>query len=795
MGESGIVLRIGATITINPTLTTGAFEQVITISGEAPLIDLKSTSMSENLGREIISKLPVPRFPTELMSYAAGNVGSDQGSTMGGSNYSSNAYKLDGIDVSDPETGTTWVFVNVESIEEMEIMPISGATADVGGFTGAAINMVTKSGGNEFSGGFAYYYFNDDFITWNTDDDGLRENTSRNSLNNDFTGYVGGPIVKDKIWFFGNFGLRKSSSLQGVEDPQETSEKYRNSMWKVSAVLNDSMNLWGTYHYDNYLVDGRFSAYNQATEATADQDGPNHAFAFHYAWVIDDNNLFEAKFNGFKGYFGYQGKGSGSYIYDYVYDWGYGNSPYDYQAWRQRYTGEGVYTTYLTDMAGDHELKVGFNYNYGKGDYLLRYDIILQLAGENYIRYGYYPNEFGSQLTKGFNAYVTDAWSLTDRLLVNAGVRFERPSYEIPSTDRRDDGSSVTGLGDVHTFTNIAPRIGFTYQLDGSGKTVIRGSYGWYYEAVTTAMLQTLSPYASSYIEYYWDGADWIDYYSEEPGDYHLDDDLSGMYTEAFTLGFQHELMPNMAIGVDYVHRQNKDYIVAEETGNVYEPYTFTYDGTSYTVYNLVSSDPYFLITNADNDLLYSKYDAVIFTATKRYSDNWQATASLTLSDYRGTGGEGSSAPTGGEDYFTDPNNQINAKGHFAAHVPWNLKMSGVYSFPYDISLAGYVNYRAGLTWTPTLYYENDNLGQYDVEFYAVERGSERLDPYFQFDMRAEKLFRFDRYQFSLLMDIYNVFNNASETNIQDNIDLSTYAQILGLQSPRVIQLGVRFSF
>lgn len=157
----GLIIRIGSTVTINPVMEVGAFEEVLTISGESPLIDVKSTEVGEVIGQELLTKLPQPRFPTDIVAMTAGNVSgdSDYGTTLGGGGRS-NAYKLDGIDVSDPATGTVWVFVNMESIEEMEVLPISGANADVGGFTGAAMNMVTKSGGNEFSGGVTYFFFN-----------------------------------------------------------------------------------------------------------------------------------------------------------------------------------------------------------------------------------------------------------------------------------------------------------------------------------------------------------------------------------------------------------------------------------------------------------------------------------------------------------------------------------------------------------------------------------------------------------------------------------------------------------
>ena len=797
--QSNIVVSIGATVTLSPVLQVGTFEQVITITGEAPLIDVTSTDMSEILSQEIISRLPVPRFPTEMMSYAPGNVGGDFGSTLGGAEYSANAYQLDGIDVSDPQTGTTWVFVNIESLAEMEVLPIAGATADVGNFTGAAINMVTKSGGNEFSGGFAYYYFDDSLITWNTDDEDLQNSTSRYALNNDFTAFLGGPIVKDRLWFFFNVGLRKEGNLR-----RETlnTQKYRNSMFKLSFVPRDDMNLWFMYHYDNYLVDGRFADYNAADEATADQDGPNHSFAVHYAWVIDNDNLFEAKFHGWDGRFGYVGKGSGSYIYDVVDDWAFGNSPYEYMAWRDRYELSTIFTHYRNDFYGDHEFKLGFDYRRGSSEENFHMDWVYQAAGENFLRFGYYPDDYALTETKGWDLYIMDGWNITDRLLLNVGLRIDRPTHHIPD-QVRSDGSQVNGPGDIHTFTNIAPRIGFTYKLTEDGRNILRGSWGRYYEAVQTGLLSNMNPGASPWIEYFWDGASWVEYYREEIGQiYSVDPDLSGMYTEAFTLGFEREISTNMAVGIDYVHRQSKNIVVKAEVGNTYAPYTFSYEGTPYTVFSRTAADPSYIIQNAPNDELYSRYDGVILSFAKRYSDNWSLRASLTLSHLRGTAEDspqesfGTYGETNGDlNLYADPNNRINWDGALNRHRPINLKVVGIYTLPYDISVSGFATYASGTVWTPVLYYEDDNLGQFDVEFMTEERGSRRLDPVFQLDMRVEKQFLFGRYGVSFLVDFYNVFNTGTINDVVRNIDLDDFDTPNSVMDPRVIQLGLRFTF
>lgn len=800
--QTGIVINIGATVTITPVLSIGAFEQVISITGEAPIIDVKSTAVSESFTQDILSKLPMPRFPYTAMTVAAGNVDGEYGSTMGGTERS-NAYMLDGIDVSDPGTHTPWTFINIESIEEMEVMPIAGATADVGNFTGASLNMVTKSGGNDFTGGIAYYYFNDSFITWNTDDVDLREDMTREAGNNDFTGFFGGPIKKDSVWFFGNLGWRKTMSLLRE---QELTYEYRNSMWKFSTAFAGNMNAWGTYHYDNYLRSGRGSGYNVAPEATLDQDGPSNSFSFHYAWVIDDFNLLELRFNGFNGYFALYNNGDGAQIYDYDQNWYYGGSGYDYRSDRQRISAQSHYTRYLEDVGGDHEIKMGLEWTRGQGIENDQWDYMEIYNGDWDYRETWEPDWFTKTQVKTWTFFVTDGWNLSDRLLLNIGLRYDRPTFFIPD-QARPDGEVLPGPGAVHTFDNIAPRIGFTYKLDNEGHTLLRGSWGRYYEGMMAYMLEEFVPNPTYYNQYYWDG-EWVLYRStpegSDPNDptsldvYTLDPNMGGHYADALTIGIQHELMEGIVVSADYIHRKYENFPVFIEDGIQYELVNIVGDdGKTYSVYNDVGGDIHYTITNAPKDELFSKYDAVILKATRRYSNNWQLQASLTLSDMRGTAENVSTASTGavnaGLDHYTDPNNAINSDGKLVYHTPYNLKLNGTYTFPYDISVSTIISYMSGFRYAPTIRLYGLNQGRIDIN--AEPRGSRALDPKFNADLRIEKTFLVDRFRASVLFDIYNLTNDGSVYWLQRRLDYDTFGQPTSLVQPRRFQVGFRFSF
>lgn len=795
--QKGILVRIGALVSIRPVLQLGEFAEVITITGEAPVIDVKKTDAGETLTQEIISKLPTPRFPTDMIALAAGNVAGDDGSTMGGAGRT-NSYKLDGIDVSDPATGTVWVFVNQESIEQMEVLPISGATADVGNFTGAALNMVTKSGGNEFSGGIAYYYFNDDFITWNTDDEITRDRIVRESKNDDFTVYAGGPILKDTAWFFGNVGLRKRERL--LREDVLTYE-YRNTMWKASTILSDNMNLWGTWHYDNYLREGRDFAYNKAPEATFDQEGPNKSFALNYAWVVDEDNLFEAKFHGWDGYFALTGNGSGPQLEDVTNNWIYGNADGDYRTDRNRYALTADFTHYHENLAGDHEFKFGAEWQRGQHETISEWDVI-EIVNDVYdYRYGYDPAYYARNRQITYTFYITDSWTVSDRLLVNAGVRYDRPTYTIPDQEL-PSGETLTGVGDIHSFDNIAPRLGFTYKLTEDGKTLLRGSYGRYYEGMFTYMFDVFTPSESFYKEWIWDGSAWEEVYSESLGSsdfYTLDPDTSGLYADAFTVGLEKEMFRNFSVSADYIHREYKNYPVQIEDGRTWQPVTVTFEGNSYNVFSREGGPTHYTITNGDNDELFSKYDALIMRATKRYSDKWQLQASVTLSHLRGTA-EDTDGYSGGTinsslEYYQDPNNQINTEGLLWNHRPWNFKLNATYTLPYDINLSTVTSYVAGRRWAPLVRIYDDQLAQSRVTFLAEERGSRALDAVLGIDIRVEKEFRFDRFRASAFFDAYNLFNDDTVNDVENRLDYSDFGSATDLVDPRRYQIGVRFGF
>ena len=215
--QTGLVLQVGATPTVNAALDLGSLEESVTVEAAAPIVDVRSAGISEVVENERIVELPLQgRQVTDLLviSGAAVQTGSvSSRGTPGGVNISvagglstGVGYTLDGAVHANPQQNANLPLPFPDALQEFRIAT-SGLSAQNGVHSGASVNAVTKSGTNRFSGnGFEFlrhHRFNaaSPFAAVGKDgkrvDDGLKRNQ--------FGGTFGGPIVKDKLFFFGAY--------------------------------------------------------------------------------------------------------------------------------------------------------------------------------------------------------------------------------------------------------------------------------------------------------------------------------------------------------------------------------------------------------------------------------------------------------------------------------------------------------------------------------------------------------------------------------------------------------------
>jgi hypothetical protein len=222
-----IILQLSQTIVINVTLTQAAIEEQVTVVGQSPLIDVKSTVKGMTMTKEVFMSLPRSRNFDGLLSTVPGvqydNVGG--GLLVDGATGTENMWYMDGSDITQPHIGTRGQGAVMELVEEVKVTA-SGYNAEFGGSMGGVVNVITRSGGNSFHGDILGYFENNsqlmqgkarDFGRWNPYDDTIWEYVNNDDLyynggdNRDpYTRYegvfsLGGFILKDRLWFFGSF--------------------------------------------------------------------------------------------------------------------------------------------------------------------------------------------------------------------------------------------------------------------------------------------------------------------------------------------------------------------------------------------------------------------------------------------------------------------------------------------------------------------------------------------------------------------------------------------------------------
>ncbi len=125
----------------------------VTVVGDTPVVDVKSSATETTISQSLLASAPITRTAINVINYAPGV---NNSSAYGGGAGSGNSLLIDGVDTRDPEGGTAWTFYNYNMVEEYQFQGL-GAPAEYGGYTGAVVNTITKSGGNRFSGLFDYF--------------------------------------------------------------------------------------------------------------------------------------------------------------------------------------------------------------------------------------------------------------------------------------------------------------------------------------------------------------------------------------------------------------------------------------------------------------------------------------------------------------------------------------------------------------------------------------------------------------------------------------------------------------
>ncbi len=307
--------RVGqnTTATLDARLRLSTVTETVLVVAEAPLLDVSSNASITTFNSELVEELPTERNFYDYIHISPGitQVNSGGGGDRAvafGSNQQSNSWNIDGVETSAPETGSSWGDPNVDMIEEVEIIGI-GAPAEFGNATGGTFNIVTKKGGDTFSGSGNYFYQSDGLtfpeIYADADTGAPATEGSPNAFAfqrdnfQDITLTLGGPVIRERMWFMVGGQYSRDSSWEAGNDPTAaTADRGENDKvtLKLTTKLSDRHEVFINTHLEDWAGIGGSSP-NVSASAAFVERGATVTFAAGLTSTISDTTIFEARYS------------------------------------------------------------------------------------------------------------------------------------------------------------------------------------------------------------------------------------------------------------------------------------------------------------------------------------------------------------------------------------------------------------------------------------------------------------------------------------------------------------------
>ncbi len=491
------------------------FADEIEVTAEAPVVDTTQVNTGESYNQEFLRNAAVSmgdRSYQSVISNAAGSSGGSNPNVLG-SVSSDNVYLVDGINTTDPITATFGTNFNYDAIQEVSIQT-SGFEAEFGQALGGVVNLVTKSGGNNFSGALDLRYRDESFSESGDHYDPDVNISSRR----DISATLGGPIVRDKVWFFVSGGQRFTETTP-TGAPVTREFDGLDYLGKVTWQVTDAHRAVVKISGDPAEIPDANASQFVSPEAGRQQDQGGEIYAAELNSVLSDSWLLSLQVGINRGYLdSYPMSGDyetrGWINDDYVTPTGtlgslsFVNSTNAQFSNRDQDQYKGSASYFVDDLVGPHELKGGIEYR------------LLDYSGNNYIPGGEYYNvyEFGRtgrndldgdgytdyQMTRDlpgaeipssstgdlWTYYLQDTWRPFPNLTIKPGVRMDTADY-----------TNVDG-DEIADFSEVQPRVGVAWDFLGSGKSVIRANWGTFMHPGSVNLAETVNGRAQGSLTY-----------------------------------------------------------------------------------------------------------------------------------------------------------------------------------------------------------------------------------------------------------------------------------------------------
>ena len=813
--RENVQVMVGQTVPLDLALAVATVAETVTVTGSSPVVDTTTANTSVNLGEQLLQGTPGGRDIWSLVEYKVPSllitrpdVGGTSGGLQGvfnarGTTSAQNSSYLNGINVGDPAAiGAAGFYYDFDAFDDIQVS--TGAHDITVPTSGVFLNMVTKTGGESWRGRVTGAWLGDATQTQNIDDNllryGFRPQTNAVDFVSDVNISAGGPIIARKLRVFTSFrdwrvhvNVPAAFSTLVLDKTDITS-----GLVNANYQVNDTNRLTGLYSRQYYKKPNRFLiGSNTATvDSTVNEDDVFDIYQVLWNSVVTQKFFIDARVGLNKIFFPTYLNGADQTLLDSATNIRTRNFNAGTERWRDRYQANATGQYYMDELLGGrHEFKFGFDYSHSPvenrvsrfDDVDLTYNSTTGLT-QNVILYA---TPFYTKTAVDITSiYAQDsvAWK---RLTVTGGVRWEHlvgylPEQSSPASRYFPDLTrSFARVDDVVQWTTTGPRLSAAYDLRGNGRTGLKAAVGRYYYVIASGggILDGVNPNANYQEQYSWNDANGDRRFQvgEQTGTpvvtrvlpetISVDPDYLRPYTDEFTGGIDHELLPALRLSAVFTHRLERNPQATSNPANPYDTFLTTRpdngrdgvagtadDGT-FQFYNRTSTavnQTYFT-----NDRNYRQtYNGLEITGTKRMSNRWQMLAGYTYSQSR----------VEGLSVNVNPNTLINVTGPLAGQNtnfngqigdrPHQLKVTGTYVLPwYEIGIAGNFNSQSGVAITRQVTVAQSVGGNSTVNVEPL--GSFRLPRRTVGDFRVFKTANFGARSLEVSVD----FNNLTNAN------------------------------
>jgi hypothetical protein len=804
--RENVQVIVGQTVPLDLQLRVATVAETVTVTGASPVVDTTTANTSVNLGEQLLQATPGGRDIWSLMEYKVPSllitrpdVGGTSGGLQGvfnarGTPTNQNTSYLNGINVGDPAAiGAAGFYYDFDAFEDIQV---STGAHDISVPTGGVfLNMVTKSGGENWRGRGTFAWLGDATQTQNIDANllryGFRPATNSVDFTSDANFSIGGPVIARKLRVFTSFrdwrvhvNVPAAFSTLVLDSTDITS-----GLLNANYQLNDNNRLTGLYSRQYYKKPHRFLTASNVTvlESTNNEDDVFDIYQVLWNSIVTQRFFVDARLGLNKIFFPTYLNGTDQTLLDTATNIRTRNAAMGAERWRDRYQMNTTGQYYVDEaIGGRHEFKFGVDYSHMPveqrdvrfGDVDLTYSSATGLS-QNVTLFA--TPVYTKTALDVLSLYAQDSISW-NRLTVTAGLRWEHVNGYLPEQSSPASQwfptleRTFAKIPDVVDWKTVGPRISAAYDLAGNGRTGLKFAAGRYYYMIAAGggILGGFNPNGNYSEQYQWNDLNGDRRFQpgEQTGTPVISrvntttvsraDDYRRPYTDELTGGVDHELLPNLRLSVIGTHRVEKDVQATSNPANPFDAFLTTRpdagrdgvlgtadDGT-FRFYNRNVGGTN--LTHFTNDPTFRQtYKGLEITGTKRMSNRWQMLMGYTYSQTRQKG----------LSVNTNPNALINADGPVTGQTgdrPHQFKVTGTYILPwYDIGFAGNLNRQSGAVITRSINTALTVGGNTAVNVEPL--GSYRLPTRTSGDLRFFKTFIFGARSLEMSVDVHNVAN------------------------------------